>query len=251
MIRNMIVKRCVHTVPKLPNFTQLKVNGIPKILSAKGFNTIWTQYQTYLCDNLTLNTAGTSMESYLPFHLLLNTSKQKYRTNIFNYASAAHNNHLFIENILPLEKSLDSVPSKIFTMKVEESFGKDWELFKNDIVEEIEEKVIGQGWYFLVENSNKELHSLCIQNNGTPYYFPRNQLFDLNGAISLEEFSHLERIKELQRNSKIKDWTIPLIAINLHDFAYLSDYGVGNRSEYIRNVLDNLNWNVINNRMYI
>lgn len=253
MFRSLVNKRCIHTVPKLPNSSVLRQQGIPNVLSPAGFNIIWDQQQKYLCDKLTLATSGTSLESYLPFHLILNTAKKPFQTHIFNLASAAHNNHLFVENIAPSNGSIHTQPSRLFLSCVEDSFGFDWNALKAEMVHRAEKDILGQGWLFLVENSNKELHILTIQNNGTPYYFPRNQSFDLNSALTLEEFSHLEEIKKMvkqSRNKKVEDWTVPLICVNLWDQAYLHDYGVQNRSKYVETILNNLNWSVVNNRLF-
>lgn len=258
MLKSTIIRRSIHTVPKLPNINSLSKQGIPPILSSKGFNTVWNQYQAYLCDQLTMATAGTSLESYYPFHIILNTAKKPFQTNIFNLASATHNNHLFIENILPVDKGSNSQkvenrPSDIFLSRIEMSFGKKWDDLKDNIIADINTKLLGQGWFCLVENAQKQLQALYLQNNGTPYYFPRNQLIDMNSAINIDEFSYLQKIREMvsnNKNGKIQDWTLPIIMINVWDFAYLEDYGVAGRKKYLHNVLNNLNWNVINKRLY-
>lgn len=253
MFRSIISKRGIHTVPKLPQVSQLRQHGIPNVLSAAGFKILWDQHQTYLCDKLTLATSGTSLESYLPFHLVLNTAKKPFHSHIFNLASGAHNNHLFVENVTPNFNAISTEPSRLFLTRVEDSFGYDWEALKCEMVSRAEQDVLGQGWLFLVENSNKELHILTIQNNGTPYYFPRNQLFDLNSASTLEEFAHIEEIKKLVKEKtpkKVEDWTVPLISVSLWDQAYMHDYGVQNRSKYVENVLNNLNWSVVNKRLF-
>ncbi|SCU93038.1 LADA_0G01002g1_1 [Lachancea dasiensis] len=242
-------RRGVHTVPKLKDAAVLADKGVHNVLSAAGFKVAWTEYQRSLCDKLTLATSGTSLEAYLPFHLILNTAKKPFQTNIFNLASAAHNNHLFVENILP-GPTITS-PSRLFRSRIEEQYGCSWEEFKEEMVRRAESDVLGQGWLFLVENSEKEIHILTIQNNGTPYYFPRNQSFDLNSALKLEEYSQLDAIQALvKEGNKIRDWTMPLIAVSLCDQAYLHDYGVKGRSRYVKNVLDNLNWSVVNSRLY-
>ena len=258
MLRSVICKRSIHTVPKLPNINLLSKQGIPPILSSKGFNTVWNQYQTYLCDQLTIATSGTSLESYYPFHIVLNTAKKPFQTNIFNLASAAHNNHLFIENILPVDKGsngqqIENQPSDFFLNRIEKSFGKKWDELKDDIINDVDTRLLGQGWFCLVENAQKQLQTLYLQNNGTPYYFPRNQLIDMNSVINIDEFSYLQKIREMvnnNKNEKIQDWTLPIIMVNLWDFAYLEDYGVAGRKKYMENVLNNLNWNAINRRIY-
>ncbi|CCF59120.1 hypothetical protein KAFR_0G00870 [Kazachstania africana CBS 2517] len=250
LLKQLTGRRLIHTVPKLPNNSQLSTKGIPKIYSSNGFSIVWNNYQKYLCDKLTMYTSGTANESYFPFHLILRTAKNPFESHIFNTASALHNNHLFIENILPSENETGG-PSTLLNSRFKESFEMEWgQELKDNIVKLIEEKIIGQGWFFIIENSDKQLNFLTVHNNGTPYYFPRNQSIDLSNAISFEEFNDLQTIKQAVKEDKVKDWNIPLVAINLWDHAYLHDYGVDKRSEYIQNVLDNLNWDVINNRLY-
>ena len=180
---------------------------------------------------------------------VLNTAKRPHQTHIFNLASAAHNNHLFVENILPMEQVTQ--PSRDFLQKVQEQFQMTWDELKDEMVRRSEEDVLGQGWLFLVENDAKELHILTVQNHGTPYFFPRNQSFDLNSALSHEEMEQFITMRDLVANNKdLKDWTMPLIAINLWDHAYLNDYGIKGRATYVRNCLNNLNWSAVNNRLY-
>ncbi|CCD24358.1 mitochondrial 37S ribosomal protein mS42 NDAI_0D00440 [Naumovozyma dairenensis CBS 421] len=263
MSRSIITRRSIHTIPKLNNITQLQTVGIPQILSAKGFNIIWTQTQDYLCKKLTMNTMGTEMESNYPFHIVLKTSKDPMMSHVFNYASGVHNNHLFIENILPSATGKDNVPSKMFLNRVKEYFdGKTWEELKELMIQEAMTRCLGQGWLFLVERANKRLDLMVLQNNGTPYYFGKNQQLDLNSAINLDEFNQLHDMKrrlkkgkgspvvEGQEHDNNKDWTVPIICVNLWDHAYLNDYGFLGKKDYIKNVLDNLNWAVINNRLY-
>ncbi|CAG99085.1 mitochondrial 37S ribosomal protein mS42 [Kluyveromyces lactis] len=241
--------RGIHTVPKIPGISQLLDSGIPHVMSANTFKTCWVDQQQLLCDKLTLASAGTAAESYLPFHLVLHTAKKSYQTNIFNLASALHNNHLFIENILPMEQVTH--PSREFLQKLESQYSMTWDAFKDEMVRHAEEDVLGQGWLFLVENDAKELHILTVQNNGTPYYFARNQSFDLNSALSLEEMEQFVTMRDLlAANADVKDWTMPLIAISLWDHSYLNDYGIKGRSTYVRKCLDNLNWSAVNNRLF-
>ncbi|AET41012.1 mitochondrial 37S ribosomal protein mS42 Ecym_7164 [Eremothecium cymbalariae DBVPG len=242
-------RRAIHTVPRLPGISKLETEGIPNIFSAGGFKQCWLDQQKYLCDKLTLATAGTALESYLPFHIVLNTAKKPFQTHIFNLASAAHNNHLFIENILPTD-GVETKPSRLFEQRIRAQFDHSWEEVKEEMVRRSEQEVLGQGWLFLVENANKEVHILTVQNNGTPYYFPRNQSIDFNAPVSTEDLDQFKEIEALASKGDVEDWTMPLIAVNLWDQAYLKDYGVAGRSKYVKNVLDNLNWIAINKRLY-
>ncbi|CCC71361.1 hypothetical protein NCAS_0H00510 [Naumovozyma castellii] len=250
--------RSLHTVPKLTNVSRLSKEGIPRILSGKGFDIAWNQYQLSMVNRLNLAVAGTALESMFPFHILLKTARDRHQAHIFNLASGLHNNHLFMENIIP--GATTEGPSSLFLEKVRESFdGKSWDVVKEEMLEQSLTGCLGQGWLFLVEREDKRLESMICHNNGTPYYFGRNQMLDLNSSVTLAEFTHWEDMKSVIRDSSkgklkeknvVKDWTIPLICINLGDVAYLNDYGILKRREYVKNCLDNLNWSVINNRLY-
>ena len=179
----LVFKRGIHVVPKLPNSMALLQNGVPKILSSSGFKTVWFDYQRYLCDKLTLATAGQSLESYYPFHILLKTAGNPLQSNIFNLASSIHNNHLFVENILPsaIESGttdsnavVKTEPSRLFLSRIQDSFnGSDWQVVKEEMIYRAENEVLGQGWLFLVENSEKKLFILTSNNNGCLLYTSR------------------------------------------------------------------------------
>ncbi|KAH3902512.1 related to 37S ribosomal protein S26, mitochondrial [Saccharomycodes ludwigii] len=267
-IGTTIVKRSIYTVPKLilpsscTNTTSSTAPIIPNVYSSLGFQTVWTDYQKYLCDQLTLVTQGTSFENYLPYHLILKSAKTTFNTRIFNLASAVHNNHLFIENIIPNQISSvtnDKIqPSRVFIKKLQDQYQNPnltWEDYKLEILNKVEENLkSGQGWVFVVEDFNKKLHILTCNNHGTPYFAPRNQSVDLNGGVNNhKDYELLNELKnELSRseNKVFKDWTLPLIVVNLFDVAYLPDYGVAGRSKYLSTILDNLNWGVVNKRIF-
>lgn len=255
MFGRTLLKRGIHTVPKLPNTEQLIKDGIPNIFSKGGLQLAWFERQKYLCEKLSMVTAGTNLESLHPFHILLQTKRKPFEINTFNIASATHNNHLFIENILPTPDIINSQlkPSRLFESKIKDSFGENisWDIIKDRMIKIAEKDVIGQGWLFLIENENKKLHILTCQNNGTPYYFPLNQSMDLNNILKNDHIDTLQQLELLMKNpkNKIRDWTLPLICISLWDHSYIHDYGVDGREKYLKNVLDNLNWSVINNRL--
>ncbi|CCH62141.1 hypothetical protein TBLA_0G01990 [Henningerozyma blattae CBS 6284] len=254
LINDTILKnrRSIHMMPTLPNNETLIANGIPNIYSGKGFSVAWEDRQRYLIEKLNMVTNGTTFESMYPFHIMLQAKNRKDQAHIFNLASSVHNNHLFIENILP-NGAEDAVgPSKLFLNKVEKSFNKSWEEIKNEIIEVDSRKIVGQGYIFLIENSDKKFQLLNIQNNGTPYYFPMNQSHDLNHVLQQDEIELYHELKEIVKDPKvkIKDYSIPIICISLWDHSYLKDYGVDGREEYLKNVLNNLNWSVINSRLF-
>lgn len=254
----MLFKRLVHTVPRLANIEQLSKNGIPRVLSARGFDIAWNETQKFLCDKLTLATAGSSLESYYPFHIVQRTAGKRHLAHVFNWASAAHNNHLFIENIIhnqdPAAEA--SGPSRALQSRLDSSFpGQTWEQIVDSMVASAERNVVGEGWLFLVEDANKHLYTLTTNNHGTPYYFPSNQSLDFNSVPAAHDYAYYKeisrRVDSAQDEGKpIEDYTSPLICVSLWSHAYLHDYGVAGREKYIRAVLGNLNWTIVNSRLY-
>lgn len=263
-------KRTVFTVPKLNTPHWIPTN----IYSAEGFQTVWNQYQKFLSEKLTYATQGTQLESLLPLQLVLKTSKEPFNVKVFNYASGLHSNHFFIENILPSSSSISSVSSvseaavqdnsievasnSLIVRKLEEKYGMSWEELKKKIITDSEQKIMGQGYIFIVEDMNKQFDIIYCNNYGTPYYKPRQQSFDLNGgSLKQSDYAAYSNLKKAVRSTNtnnsskdLKDFSLPLVAINLWDYAYLKDYGSGGRSKYLAKVLDNLNWNVINKRLF-
>jgi Fe-Mn family superoxide dismutase len=51
--------RSIYTIPPLDNHAQVEQNGVPGLLSPKGFNTAYTEYQGHIIDELNASTAGT------------------------------------------------------------------------------------------------------------------------------------------------------------------------------------------------
>ena len=46
-------------MPPLDNHAVIEQNGVPGLLSPKGFNTAYTEYQGHIVDELNASTAGT------------------------------------------------------------------------------------------------------------------------------------------------------------------------------------------------
>jgi len=237
----------IHTVPKLKHEEAYRANGIPELYSPQGFKLAWTDYQKYLTTKLTMLTNGTADETRYPFHIAINSCNDQTKQRVFNVASQTHNNHFFFEQLIS-PTSNNTKPSRELESRINEKFDSLNELKEQIIAES--EKVVGQGWVFLVESEAKTLEILTVNNSGTPYNFSGNLSLDLNGPIGKDEFEAWETIKE-HTLAKTKDWTMPLFSINLWDHAYINDFGVGNRDLYVQKALDSINWEVVNNRMYL
>lgn len=91
-------KRSIFTVSELPNLDISK--GVPGLLSPKGLDVAWTQYQKHLIDKLN-SLVETSAENLTLFELVRNTDHNPDLAEINYYASQAYNNEFFFSSLKP------------------------------------------------------------------------------------------------------------------------------------------------------
>lgn len=114
------------------------------------------------------------------------------------------------------------------------------------------ENAYGQGWIYLVEDKTKNLQFLQCNNDGVPYYFGKRQQLDLNGGIDELSFNSLANLQKRASGEEVieDEQYLPILAINYWDYVYVEDYGVTGKNEYLNNLWDHLNWDVINKRLF-
>lgn len=245
-------RRSIHLVPKLANQAAYEQEGIAGLYSREGFRDVWTEYQQYLVDELSRQTAETEHETRTPFGIMLNTAEKQLDAATFNYASQAHNNHLFVEALQASsngEAANVTKPSPRLAEAIDASFGG-LEYLKKDILAfAAAPENLAAGWIFLVEDDDKSLYLTYCFQAGSPYFVSRSQAYDLNTVMSKETSETLDNIK-LDILDKARTYPMPLLAINCWQHAYITDYSVAGRSQYVEKVWDCLNWDVISKRYY-
>ncbi|ODV78685.1 manganese superoxide dismutase [Suhomyces tanzawaensis NRRL Y-17324] len=241
-------KRSIHEVPKLRNEEKYIANGIEGLYTPSGFQTAWSDYQKFLTLNLTLHTNGTENELRTPYQILLKTAKQTTQQHIFHYASQAHNNHFAMEQLTDKTEASKTRPSRALMEKLAFQDIPDLETFRERMLL-LADSSFGQGWVFLVELPDKSLRIMRCNNDGTPYYFAKNQSLDLNGGVDEGSFEYLNSLN-VRAKSNEKDWTLPILAINCWDVSYIKDYGMTGKADYLANFWDCINWDVVNKRLF-
>lgn len=244
----LIRKRFLHRVPKLDSLETFKVNGIKGLYSNKGFENAWINYQKYLTMNLSLLTVGTNNELKTPYQILLNTAKQSTEQHVFHFASQSHNNHFVFEQLASHSEAAKTAPSRNLLTRIKAMGFNSIDDLRDHMIFSAN-SAIGQGWVFLVEHGDKSLSIIKCNNDGTPYYYGKNQSLDLNGGVdesSFEKYLHLQH--RAQNNDK--DFTLPLLGLNFWDYAYINDYGINGKLQYLTNFWQCINWNVVNNRLF-
>ncbi|CAN3366731.1 small ribosomal subunit protein mS42 [Diutina catenulata] len=244
-----VFRRGIHVVPRLGQVKQFEAAGIPGLYSAAGFQSAWTDYQQYLTTQLTMATMGTENEVRTPYQILLKTAKQTTQQHVFHYASQAHNNHFFFEQLAPEDVAKTTRPMRQLTEKLAHHGLKSVEALRDRIIE-MAEAASGPGWVFLVERADKSLEVVRCNVDGTPYYYGKNQSLDFNGGVDQSSYERLEAIKRAAADSE-KDFTLPLLGMSSWDQSFVHDYGVNGKREFLEKVWKCINWDVVNKRLFV
>ncbi|KAG0674927.1 hypothetical protein C6P40_002550 [Pichia californica] len=246
----IIAKRSIHLAPKLALENSFKNEGIKGLMSPEQFKIAWIDYQDYLTKHLSMKTADTEYETRSPMAIAMSTSKKPHQSQIFHYASQAHNNHLFFQQLkhngsrIPVQES--NIKPQLLKA-INNSF-QSFENFKNEFLLAAD-IMSGNGWVFLIEDENKELKIVSCNNDGTPYFYGRNQSYDLNTVFEYQNYKKLMKYKQNILDN-VKDYSLPLLCINVWEYAYIVDYGVTGKADYLEKVWDNIDWNVVNSRVF-
>lgn len=242
--------RGIHLAPRLTLEKSFSQNGIKGLMSPEQFRLGWIEYQDFLTKQLSMKTVDTTYENRSPMAIAMSCSKKNQEADIFHYASQAHNNHLFYQQLKNKDDSLNNIENIIkpqLLNNIKNTFIS-LENFKNTILGEAD-ILSGNGWIFLIENENKELKIVKCNNDGTPYFYGKNQSIDLNTTFDYQEYANIEKYGEKIKNG-VKDYSLPLLCINVWEHSYLLDYGVSGKGEYLENLWDCIDWKVINSRVF-
>lgn len=240
--------RALHQVPKLAQNEHFSINGIQGLYSSQGYTKSWLDYQKYLTINLSLQTTGTENELRTPYQILLHTAKQTTEQHTYHFALQAHNNHFCFQQLTDKTLASKTRPSRYLMERLADQDFATLEDFREEFLLAAD-SMLGQGWVFLVERPDKSLKILRCHNDGTPYYYGKNQSLDLNGAVDEASFEVLNDLKAKVKAGE-KDFTLPILGINCWEYAYVHDYGVTGKADYLANFWDCINWDVVNKRLF-
>ncbi|KAE8354481.1 Manganese/iron superoxide dismutase [Aspergillus coremiiformis] len=241
--------RGLHGVPQLTHDTYFKSNGIPEFLSPEAFDFAWTQYQTLLIDKLNLLTQDTVDANVTPGELLVKYSRRPEMASVFNYASMAHNNHVFFNCLSPTPTQIPDKFAKdiVDTCSSIESLKLDFLATAN--------AMFGPGFVWLAKNLEKEglMHIFCTYNAGSPYpaAYSRRQPVDmathspdapLGNQFAGAMGAHSANQKSLAPGAvDVK----PILCVNTWEHVWMMDYGIGGKAEYLERWWDRINWEVV------
>lgn len=110
--------------------------------------------------------------------------------------------------------------------------------------------LLGNGWVFLVEGEEKNLYVMTSYNAGTPYHFARSQLYDLNGIVRPDTWKTLDDLQNAVL-AKEKNQSIVLLALNVWQHAYVPDFSVSGRADYLEKWWSSIDWDVVSSRLFV
>ncbi|KAL8775155.1 MAG: hypothetical protein Q9194_003854 [Teloschistes cf. exilis] len=179
-----IQRRRKHEVPLLTHDAAFSREGLLGVLSPDGYQTAWRDYQRFLVDKLNQLTAQTTDENTRTKDLLIKYARDPNHAALFNYASAAHNNHFCFCSVTPKPTP---VPSALLS-HIDNSFSSLESLRAHFLA--TADSMFGPGYVWLVKrnqylkNDKMGLSILATYNAGSPYpgaHF-RQQALDMNTA---------------------------------------------------------------------
>lgn len=263
LARNAVFRtaRSIHTVAELP-FD--KPVGIPGLFSPKGLDIAWFQYQKMLIDKINTLVEKSQVTQYeeaqtLRF-LMEETQKSSSPSDrkLSSLASQAYANEFFFRSLgpenrnknakigynpandrivdlsstttLPEEDSLDQ-PLKSLYRGINACFDSPDQL--KELLVSRANAMFGNGYVWLI-SSEENLSVVNTYNWATPH--ASRDTNETDGASTTFNLTH--RIQSFQ----------PLLAINAWQHAYLHDYGLKGKRDYLNNVFDTINWDLVAKR---
>lgn len=111
------------------------------------------------------------------------------------------------------------------------------------------EAMFGCGWVWLVLDHGKRLRILCTYNAGTPYGEAyRRQDTDKNTGEKLGSPDYMFATRNAVRGSGAQ-YILPLLNVNCWEHAWITDYGVLGKRDYLENWWNSVNWDVVASRL--
>ncbi|SGZ39982.1 uncharacterized protein HGUI_02182 [Hanseniaspora guilliermondii] len=266
MLSRVISKRSLYTTPE---FTTTVLPPVYK--TQEQFDLVRKSQHNHLVNQLNAKVCQTKLEPLTPYQIMEKIRDDKSKASLFNTCSHLVNNHLFITNIIPSDNVVEEnvVQQRLMGHFEVETMGE----VINKMVTAMNDKIIGQGFCFIIEDSNGDIVPIFSNNAGTVISDNLDLKYmdvDLNGGLlGVNEYLKLyDRMHNIKRslNRKEKDkrnrvfgskegkiegsYNRILACINLWDYAFIKDYGIGYkaREQYFINCMENLNWEVVNKR---
>lgn len=104
----------------------------------------------------------------------------------------------------------------------------------------------GSGWVWLVVGPNSDLKVLATYNAGTPFNIKARQPQDPNTNWNLDNLRPSQQTAGLRPNRRHEYLVLPILGLNVWEHAYIVDYGVNGKQQYLKNWWSTINWQRVN-----
>lgn len=240
-------------MPKTKHDNTSSSSGIPGLLSQKGYQVAWNDYQKFMIDRLNFITEGYNEANVTPKALTLTHARNPEYAALFNYASMSYNNHFFFEGIAASEAEKGLSETSPLHQSLLNTFGSMSDLKQTMI--EMAYTMFGPGFVWLVWSRNLDAapssdgwRLLPTYLAGTP--FPeagfRQQGVDQNTAGSFG--AHSKAGREGATRAPGTGKVEPVLCVNTWEHVYLQDYGVAGKREYLEKWWDAIDWREVGTR---
>jgi Fe-Mn family superoxide dismutase len=244
-------RRFEHAVPELPPLAKdFPVHGIPDFMTPRTVRMNWDTYMNHLCDELNQATISTPDYHFSAIKLAEKYSHSSQHASLFNNASMAVNNHWFFRSISPVKME----PSPKFLADIKTNFDS-LDNLRLDFLETAD-AMFGNGFVWLMkEHSSGNLRILCTYNAGSPYPNAHHRrqsremaTQDIASRLSRPQnhvgsFGASSRNPELGPTNALK--AEPILCLNMWQQAWLPDYGLMGKRNYILCWWERINWELV------
>jgi Fe-Mn family superoxide dismutase len=251
--------RSLHTCPPTP---EPLVDGCAPFLSASTVKQISQTWQAGLLDLLNQEVRDTQFASSSIVETVIGLAQNREKLLAFNYASQALNNAFFLSSIAPQDKLRNPTPLPKLATAVSKSFGSFPEMCL--AFSAAAYGMSSSGWVWLVTDQHRNLGivptfgagTVIVQNRiqqGKHFAIPSINDQPTNDADRPNSTDRPARPAEslfgaLGIADKVGKELYPLLNISVHEHAWLADYGIMGKEEYLTRFWNCVNWDKVEER---
>ncbi|KZO93236.1 manganese and iron superoxide dismutase, partial [Calocera viscosa TUFC12733] len=238
-------------------------------MSAAQLRIVAVEYQQGLLDRLNdeiKGAAGTEWESKGIVETVIETAANREHSLIFNYASQVLNNSFFLDSLVPQTQPNWNMIDHEFAADIEQNFGSVTQFMS--YMSAAAMGMSGSGWVWLVVDAQNRLATVATYGSGTMLIRARQQVNPSTvkgdpllfggaaageltqrgpvpeGATGELSFSPTATVKAENFRFFGQDLN-PIMCISVHEHAWLHDYGVWGKEEYLKRFWAVVDWNKV------
>ncbi|CBQ71603.1 related to Superoxide dismutase [Sporisorium reilianum SRZ2] len=256
-------RRTLHTCPPTP---EILSEGCAPFLSGSTVKQISQAWQGGLLELLNQEVRDTEFASSSIVETVVGLSQNREKILAFNYASQALNNSFFLSTLAPQDRLRNPTPLPKLATAISKSFGSFPEMclaFSSAAY-----GMSGSGWVWLVTDQHRNLGVVPTFGAGTVVVQNRIQqgkhflLPSINDQSSGSPDAAKPASTPSERPSRPSDSLFsglgisdkvgkdlyPLLNISVHEHAWLNDYGIMGKEEYLTRFWNCVNWDKVEER---